>query len=1474
MLSPAADRGDNEGDADTLHEDEDDLEVGDDDVEKQDPSQVSQEITSNRPTQEEVLRIRTLLGRLQRQVFDQKESQDSDHVSVTLNQEEVELLAHLFGKGLLRAPSRASSLLRRTRVEMSTVEFSSVLAKIRGIDQFWAVNCGFKDLRYVVNVPEADLGIQTVGNQFLKLIMPLIRFVKRASNSGRVDLLVLKGISGAFASGKSTLVLGPPGCGVSTLFKALSGRLKTGRHHKLTGERFYSGFTPDEVILRKLVTYVPQTDVHISVLTVLETLQFAFDCMGHGKDFKIDESKSGEEGIRPEDIERAKELNEHFPEYIIDNFALQNCKDTIVGDDVLRGVSGGEKKRVTSSEMMMTRRPIKFFDQISTGLDSASTYDICRRLCGVSRNLEFTAVFALLQPTPETYELFDEIMILAAGHVVFHGKREDVLPYFESIGFRCPADRDLADFIQEVTTSLRVKYQVFADAPKDEVEMALAWEASEFSRAKREEIERFCDPKNKTDNHIRQERYAKGTPLYHLSWWAEFKLVLMRQVNLVKRDSAFIRARIGQSVVMGILIGTVFFDIDSDLSLANITGISQRYGVIFSTLMQSMLAGIAQVPVVLAQRPVYYKQSEAYFHRTSTFVISEMVSTFPIAILESFILSSLVFWLAAIVPFGSDSANGSSAPAVTVWLIFTCIMIAINISFAAFLRAIAAAAPSQPVAQVFAGVSIAINILFSGFIITYNNVPVWFIWIYWLVPLSWAIRSSMLAIFQSDAFTEEEQQIALRLFQFDELDNESFVWGGVLVLLGYLLFNMFASTFNYQLFRYTGGGGQTRVNPDAEEEEPEIVQIEREESTRRLNVSENVSTSKDGKDEAITVAKTMKLDFIPVDLAFRDLWYSVPLPGEKKKDAHGLDLLKGISGFCESGTMTALMGSSGAGKTTLMDVIAGRKTAGTIRGDILVNGRPQEKVSFSRILGYVEQNDIHSPHATVEEALIFSAFLRQPDDVPDEEKMDFVKGVMDTLELDPIKDFEIGYKDSGGLSVEQAKRLTIGVELAANPSLLFLDEPTSGLDSKASSVVMSGLEKIARTGRTVIATIHQPSKDIFLKFDRLVLLRRGGEMVFFGDLGKGAEHLLAYLQGIPGTRPMPNARYNPANYMLEVIALGGAVDYAHEYRESDFVVQNDKKLEALIEKNLENRKEIEFDSRFASSFQTQAKYLIKRWNLSYWRSISYNFTRIVINVLLSLLFGVSFLNGGEIESVQDVQSFVGVVFLSSVFLGVIAINTTIPVIESERTAFYRERAANMYAVPPMVLAITTAELPYILFSSFLFVIPLYFLVGMEQDAVAFFTYWGLYLLYITGITFYGQLLAVALPSEQIATVVSGASIGIMTLTAGFVIAVDDITTFWQFLPAINPIRYLLSGLLVSQLDCDGAPGSGSLGCSLIPIVGPNATMTTITAWDFLQESFGFSSGDLPRDFGALVGFILGFRLLTIWALTRINWQKR
>jgi ATP-binding cassette, subfamily G (WHITE), member 2, SNQ2 len=182
-----------------------------------------------------------------------------------------------------------------------------------------------------------------------------------------------------------------------------------------------------------------------------------------------------------------------------------------------------------------------------------------------------------------------------------------------------------------------------------------------------------------------------------------------------------------------------------------------------------------------------------------------------------------------------------------------------------------------------------------------------------------------------------------------------------------------------------------------------------------------------------------------------------------------------------------------------------------VTGEFLVDGRRLPK-SFQRATGFAEQMDIHEPKSTVREALRFSALLRQPREVSVEEKYEYCERIIDILEMRDLCGATIG-KTGEGLNQEQRKRLTIGVELASKPELLFfLDEPTSGLDSGAAFNIIRLLRKLADAGQAILCTIHQPSAVLFDYFDELLLLKSGGRVVYHGELGQDSRTLIDYFE--------------------------------------------------------------------------------------------------------------------------------------------------------------------------------------------------------------------------------------------------------------------------------------------------------------------------------------------------------------------------
>jgi ATP-binding cassette, subfamily G (WHITE), member 2, PDR len=293
-----------------------------------------------------------------------------------------------------------------------------------------------------------------------------------------------------------------------------------------------------------------------------------------------------------------------------------------------------------------------------------------------------------------------------------------------------------------------------------------------------------------------------------------------------------------------------------------------------------------------------------------------------------------------------------------------------------------------------------------------------------------------------------------------------------------------------------------------------------------------------------------------------------------------------------------------------LDVLATRVTMGVITGEMLVDGRLRDE-SFQRKTGYVQQQDLHLGTATVREALTFSALLRQPKSIPKQDKLDYVEEVIGLLDMQEYADAVIG-EIGEGLNVEQRKRLTIGVELAAKPALLlFLDEPTSGLDSQTSWSICDLMEKLVKNGQAILCTIHQPSAMLFQRFDRLLLLAKGGRTVYFGEIGKNSQTLVDYFTG-NGAPSLPEGA-NPAEWMLGVIgaargSLKTDIDWPQIWRGSPEKVAVEAELDRLaLTKSAAKQtlNDAELTAEFAAPLTDQVVIVTRRIFQQYWRSPSY-----------------------------------------------------------------------------------------------------------------------------------------------------------------------------------------------------------------------------------------------------------------------------
>jgi len=509
------------------------------------------------------------------------------------------------------------------------------------------VQVNMRNLTFQAKISAADSKIKTVFNS--SFVYAVGQFCKRVMSGTKADApetkIILNDINLCLKPGHAYLVLGSPGSGKSSLLKAIAGRLRHQAHNlkskgddaplSLKGSVAYNGKTLDDEVSAKhlfienAVAYIDQLDRHAPRLTVEETFEFAFQCKTGGIAAVTAMAKA--DGSDPNMAESVAALD--ATQLRLEALGLAHVKDTFVGDDNVRGVSGGQRRRVTVGEMIMEKTPMLCGDEISTGLDAASTFEMVDLITYYGRLQNSCQAIALLQPSPETVALFDEVIVLAEGKIMYSGPIEDVQIYFEDLGYQPPDTMDVADFLQVLSTP---DAAALWKAPPDlQEERSSAYSVDElaelFKKSKQyqkilqdldEPVEHAWDAKpgesGSAGSHLNQlpfihRKYANSFPR---SVWLNLK----RSLTLWIRDRRVLIANFAKNAIMGLSVGGVFWQTTDVVSIL---------GVLFQSMLFIMLGASTAAPALVDDRVIFRKHYEANFFSAYPFVIGRTLSQLP-----------------------------------------------------------------------------------------------------------------------------------------------------------------------------------------------------------------------------------------------------------------------------------------------------------------------------------------------------------------------------------------------------------------------------------------------------------------------------------------------------------------------------------------------------------------------------------------------------------------------------------------------------------------------------------------------------------------------------------------------------------------------------------------------------------------------------------------------------------------------------
>ncbi|KAF4968319.1 hypothetical protein FSARC_4264 [Fusarium sarcochroum] len=1205
---------------------------------------------------------------------------------------------------------------------------------------------------------------------------------------------ILDNSHGCVKPGEMLLVLGRPGSGCTTLLNMIANKRRG--YASVQGDVHYGSMTAEEAKnYRGQIVMNSEEEVFYPALTVGQTMDFATR-------LKIPFHL-------PNGVTSHEELRTQTRDFLLKSMGIEHTIDTKVGNAFVRGVSGGERKRVSIIETLATRGSVFCWDNSTRGLDASTALEYIKAIRAMTDVMGMASIVTLYQAGNGIYDLFDKVLVLDEGKEVYYGPMKEARPFMENLGFICQHGANVADYLTGVTVP--TERQIHPDHqnrfPRTAETLRTEYEKSPIYERMRSEYDYPSTDlaKERTklfQDGVRQEKDKKlgdKSPMT-VGFIEQTKACVKRQYQIVLGDKATFFIKQISMVVQALIAGSLFYNASSESD-----GLFIKAGAVFVALLSNCLVSMSEVTDSFTGRPVLLKHKSFAMYHPAAFCIAQITADIPVIIAQ---VSSF-----AIVEYFMVGLTSSAGHFFTFWVI----LIAITMCMTALFRAVGAAFSTFDAASKVSGFLIAATIIYSGYLIQKPLMHDWFVWLFWIDPLAYAFDALLSNEFHNKiipcvgnnlvpngpGFTSGENQACAgvggaKVGQSfvtgdDYLASLSYghdhLWRNFGIIWAWWVFFVAITVYFTSKWHASSEDGPSLVIP---RENAHITAALRQSDEEGQTTGEKkVSGSRDGGvvsgDESDSSGVGEGLIRNTSVFTWKNLTYTVKTPSGDRT------LLDNVQGWVKPGMLGALMGSSGAGKTTLLDVLAQRKTEGTIHGSIMVDGRDLP-ISFQRSAGYCEQLDVHEPYATVREALEFSALLRQSRDTPREEKLKYVDTIIDLLELHDLADTLIG-EVGAGLSVEQRKRVTIGVELVSKPSILiFLDEPTSGLDGQSAYNTVRFLRKLASVGQAILVTIHQPSAQLFSQFDTLLLLAKGGKTVYFGDIGEHGKTVTGYF-GRYGA-PCPE-EVNPAEHMIDVVSghLSQGKDWNQVWLSSPEHDAVEKQLDHIITDAASKPPGTTDDGHeFATSLWEQTKLVTHRMNVALYRNTDYINNKFALHISSALFNGFTFWQIGS--SVAELQLKLFTIF-NFIFVAPGVMAQLQPLFIHRRDIFEtREKKSKMYSWVAFTTGLIVSEVPYLIVCAVLYYICWYYTVGFPDTSSRAGGTFFVMLMYEFIYTGIGQFIAAYAPNEVFASLVNPLVITILVSFCGVLVPYAGITAFWRYwLYYINPFNYLMSSML-------------------------------------------------------------------------------
>lgn len=1156
------------------------------------------------------------------------------------------------------------------------------------------------------------------------------------------DSTIVNNVTFHLPCGHLMAIIGGSGSGKTTMLNVLAGKFSSSL--KYDGEiQFCNGEDKSDSVsdvnrLDVKTGYLTQDDTLSAKLTCKETLKIAAD-------LKLKVGKK----------ERYDLVNE-----LIAELGLRDCADTFVGDHINKGLSGGEKRRLSIAVQMIANPSVLFLDEPTTGLDAYSAFLLIKTLRKLCEAGGRTIIMSIHQPRSDILFLLDQVCLLSKGFLMYSGSVKDMIPYFSSLGYDVPNHSNPADyFIDIVSVDERTPKLLESSQHRWEF-FANSWR----THAARKKV-------------VLSENVIEVNPSPpSVGLMRQIFVLTKRNLILTRRDKATLLAVQLEPFIVGIVVGWIFYkpDQNSESGIRTLAGALYIVGSIQGYLMLLLETyRLCELDVKVYDR----ERAEGCVSPLAFLLARRFSNLIQEDIMIPFIFSIVTYFMFG---FPADAAK-----------FFTYF----GISLVNHQASMSVAYMAVSISRDFSNAGLVGNLNFTlqsmacGFFVNAKTMPVYVRWTKYIAYMFYTFSALMSNAFTGFGCTEVGNQTTCTGENYLSSFGIPVNWISVPIVVVFCWavgFYAIGLMF-FQFKKVEISLAKKIVRPPTSFDGTKNT-LSEDELTNVKKLSRSISSSND--------QISITLEDLNLSVDIREIFQF----NERKmiKYMHREILISVNASFIPN-AINAIMGPSGSGKTSLLNLISGRVNSNlltkfTTSGTILFNQWPITGAMFKSICCYVSQDDNHLlPNLTVYETLKYAARLRLPG-YSKEAIENRVMELLRDLALLNCSNTLIGNDFVKGISGGEKRRVSIGIQLLTNPSILLLDEPTSGLDSFTSSTIVELLNRLCAEGKTIILTIHQPRAELFRDFGNVLLLAKGGRVAFNGSPIKMIKHFEEEGFRCPEFT-------NIADFLLDVISVNIQND-ENEAISKERVNRLLGRWEVIMSRQEGRKKDVMKKSAFLDTF---GQHLRRRASLftAYSVCLSRQFKVIIRNIesttaRLAQVPGMAAILAIYYAPLHDtytgVSDRLGLTqqYTSLYFCGMLI---NLAVYPTECKHFYQDFSDNVYGIGPFLLAYMTLEFPMAFFSAIVFSALTVMGIGLPRTAGMFFV--SVYCSFV--ITTCGEALGIIVNTifrrpgfvvNVVSVILSIGSVmsGILSL---------NMPSFWKGLNYISPVYYT-SMILVNE----------------------------------------------------------------------------